>query len=623
VHLFEWKWTDITKECEEWLGPKGFTAIQVSPPNDHIVNKAWWARYQPVTYKLDSRSGTENEFVEMVNTCKKHGVGIYVDAVMNHIASGSGISINGSHYGGRATPIWRPVDFHHWPHDLTGNCGIKNYNDKFNVQYCDMLGMPDLCTACEGVRQKQSAYLTRLVELGVAGFRIDAAKHMDAGELAKMLKLVAPGHSVYWFQEVYAGEGEAVTMGMYLGTGALEYFDYSKQLAPNFMVPGKLKYMRSFGEGWGLLPEKYSVVFMDNHDTQRAEALLNYKGSSLYRLASIFMLAHPYGYPKIMSSFYFSAHDQGPPHLHVHGAPGGPRCGGGHHHVKAPPGKPWVCEHRWTALANMVGWRRAAGDNPVGAFWAPNGNNMFFCRGRAACVAFNRGHTWWRQTLKLSMPPGLYCNIIVSDNPAKCPTVSVNANGRAYVKVPPIGAVALHVFKSSHQATTTGALTTTATTTTHSTTTTLPPTTTLTSTTLTSLTTTTATMTTTTTGALTTTSTEKFWTTTSTENFWIPGVETETTTPAVTITFTTTVTTTELFVVTTTANYIDDCVARSTRPGGLCYWGSGASGQLCNIQVTLECCRASGRAFTSCCQMKIIKVVPEAYREQAGVQECF
>ena len=29
VHLFEWKWDDIAKECENFLGPKGFAGVQV------------------------------------------------------------------------------------------------------------------------------------------------------------------------------------------------------------------------------------------------------------------------------------------------------------------------------------------------------------------------------------------------------------------------------------------------------------------------------------------------------------------------------------------------------------------------------------------------------------------
>ena len=29
VQLFNWKWSNIADECERWLGPKGFCAVQV------------------------------------------------------------------------------------------------------------------------------------------------------------------------------------------------------------------------------------------------------------------------------------------------------------------------------------------------------------------------------------------------------------------------------------------------------------------------------------------------------------------------------------------------------------------------------------------------------------------
>jgi alpha-amylase len=37
VHLFEWKWPDIATECETVLGPAGFKAVQVSPPQEHSL----------------------------------------------------------------------------------------------------------------------------------------------------------------------------------------------------------------------------------------------------------------------------------------------------------------------------------------------------------------------------------------------------------------------------------------------------------------------------------------------------------------------------------------------------------------------------------------------------------
>ena len=35
VHLFEWKWTDVARECVDVLGPAGYSAVQVSPPSSN------------------------------------------------------------------------------------------------------------------------------------------------------------------------------------------------------------------------------------------------------------------------------------------------------------------------------------------------------------------------------------------------------------------------------------------------------------------------------------------------------------------------------------------------------------------------------------------------------------
>lgn len=53
------------------------------------------------------------------------------------------------------------------------------------------------------------------------------------------------------------------------------------------------------------------MVFVDNHDTQREQGKLIYKKSKQYKMATAFMLAHPYGIPKVMSSFDFNVRDQG------------------------------------------------------------------------------------------------------------------------------------------------------------------------------------------------------------------------------------------------------------------------------------------------------------------------
>lgn len=59
-----------------------------------------------------------------------------------------------------------------------------------------------------------------------------------------------------------------------------------------------------------------AVVFVDNHDNQRGhgaggDSILTYKVSKNYKMAVAFMLAHPYGVPRVMSSFAFDDTDQG------------------------------------------------------------------------------------------------------------------------------------------------------------------------------------------------------------------------------------------------------------------------------------------------------------------------
>jgi len=448
VHLFEWNWPDVARECEEWLGPKGFNAVQISPPNDHIQGTQWWTRYQPVTYNLTSRSGDESEFIDMVKRCQKSGVGVYADAVINHIAAGSGTSIAGNDYGNRATPIYTPDEMHHAAGDNSRNCAVTNYHDKFNVQYCDLVGLPDLCTGCKSVQKRIAAYLNKMADIGIAGIRIDAAKHQDAGELGGILAGI---NGLYNFQEVISGGGEAVTPNQYFSLGQVTEFNYARQLAPNIIPDGKLQYLGNFGEAWGFMPSQNAVVFMDNHDTQRGEAQLTYKNGKLYQLANIFMLAHPYGYPKVMSSYFFSSHDQGPPRQHVH-AGTSVACASGPsgltHNSSNNDDTPWVCEHRWLPIANMIAWRKSAGSSGVSHFQALGGDTIAFCRGTTACIALNRQQSaTWSVTLTFSLPAGLYCNIIQSDDTSSCQKIQVSGDGSVTLQVPPLSAVALHTGK--------------------------------------------------------------------------------------------------------------------------------------------------------------------------------
>lgn len=59
-----------------------------------------------------------------------------------------------------------------------GNGDVSNYDDPKNVRDCFLVGLADLYGRLDYVRQAITGYFNHLVDLGIAGIRIDAAKHM-------------------------------------------------------------------------------------------------------------------------------------------------------------------------------------------------------------------------------------------------------------------------------------------------------------------------------------------------------------------------------------------------------------------------------------------------------------
>ncbi|MGH3646175.1 MAG: carbohydrate-binding module family 20 domain-containing protein [Micromonosporaceae bacterium] len=436
VHLFEWPWASIASECTNVLGPKGFGGVQVSPPQEHVVlpgqGYPWWQDYQPVSYQLTSRRGDRTAFANMVQTCHNAGVKIYVDAVVNHMAgggstgSGSGGS-SYSHYGYPAVPYGYD-DFHHCGRN--GNDDIANWGDRWEIQNCELVDLSDLKTESGYVRGKLAGYLQDLVSLGVDGFRVDAAKHMPVADLSA----IYPANR-YIYQEVIEGGPGEISPTEYTGIGDVTEFRYG-DVAGNAFRDGNLSNLNNLA-GSMLLASADAVAFIDNHDTQRnGRAKLTYKDGTNYALAEAFMLAWPYGVPKVMSSFGFSGHDQGPP-TSSDGTTTAVSCGNG-----------WVCEHRWRTTSNLVGFRNTASGTGVSNWWSNGSNQIGFGRTGKGYVAFNRASGALSRTFQTDLPAGLYCDVAngdVSGTSCTQNTYQVDSNGQFTATIPANAMLALHV----------------------------------------------------------------------------------------------------------------------------------------------------------------------------------
>ncbi|MGW6228427.1 carbohydrate-binding module family 20 domain-containing protein [Cellulosimicrobium cellulans] len=426
LNLFQWTWDAVAAECTSTIGPAGFGYVQVSPPQEHIQGTAWWTSYQPVSYKLESKLGTRAEFQRMVSTCKAAGVGVIVDAVVNHTAgadTGSGTGTGGTSYSVDSFPgvPYGANDFN----DCRSN--ISNYGDRYNVQNCRLVSLQDLRTGSDYVRGKIAGYLNDLLSLGVAGFRIDAAKHIPAADLAA-IKARLTNPNVFWVHEVIGASGEPIQPSEYLGSGDSHEFFYARELKSRF--DGQIKDLRTIGDN--KLPSDRAGVFVDNHDTERNGETMNYKWGAKYRLANAFMLSWPYGAPSVYSGYTWSDKDAGAPGASATSVPDA-SCSS----------SAWVCTQRWTEIVGMVGFHNAVAGTGVTNWWDDGNNHVAYGRGGKGYVTINNSANAVTRTYQTSLPAGTYCDVVASKDCAK--TVTVSGAGTFTATVPAYGALALHV----------------------------------------------------------------------------------------------------------------------------------------------------------------------------------
>jgi alpha-amylase len=178
VHLMDWRWKDIANECETFLAPNGYAGVQVSPANEHNIfddQRSWMERYGPISYILTTRSGNVADFADMTRRCNLVGVRIYVDVVFNHM-TGSGTLGSAGNLANPSTRHYPAVPFYN--EHFNRRCEIYSWSDPYQIRNCELLGLPDLDQSQPYVQEKIAEFLNHLIDLGVAGFRVDAMKHM-------------------------------------------------------------------------------------------------------------------------------------------------------------------------------------------------------------------------------------------------------------------------------------------------------------------------------------------------------------------------------------------------------------------------------------------------------------
>ncbi|KAJ7443711.1 glycoside hydrolase [Mycena latifolia] len=435
IQMFEWTWDSIATECTEFIGPAGYGFVQVSPPQEHITGSQWWTDYQPVSYILTSKRGNEAQFQNMINACHAAGVKVIADTIFNHMAGiDSGTGTAGSTFTHYVYPgIYEDQDFHHC--GLEPNDEIVNYDNRLEVQTCQLDNLADLGTDTEYVEETLAAYANHLLSLGVDGFRLDAVKHIAATDIANILSRLTTTPT-YITQEVIWGAGEPIQPSEYVGNGGYSFcrFRYTIALQNAFSGSGISSLEDLDNQGW--VAGSQANVFVANHDTERNGDSLNINSpSNTYITATIFSLAHPYGTPTVLSSYTFATTDDGAPN----GGAGTCSSTGG--------ADGWLCQHRYIAITGMVGFRNEVGAAAMTNWVSPQAQQIAFGRGTAGFVAINNADSAWSTNFATSLPDGAYCDVISGTSATgACTGTGFTVSGGLFsVTVPARSAVAIHI----------------------------------------------------------------------------------------------------------------------------------------------------------------------------------
>jgi alpha-amylase len=400
VQLFNWPFTAIRDEvCE--LRRIGFNFVHVSPPQLSNPATPWWGRYQPDDYRtINSPLGNETQFAEMVARAQSCGVTVIADVVLNHMANfgfGSGDLYypRGCDRGktlnsGGNSCLFAPQHFHN------EQC-ISNYDNHCNVLYGRICGgapdrgLPDLATGyCEanGVLNREARnynpyvlgvakqYLRKLQDLGVRGFRFDAAKHMHPAFLNDLLTdPQIDARTDFIYGEIVAGRVSDPSFVPYRNIPELDFMDFplTRSMINAFGPGGYLGALEGITGSDGALVAASSVSFVTNHDVWGNDGGLGFRFSSYQdeQLAHMFVLGRGEGLAYVYSEF-----DDGPSRSF------------------RGPGEDYVRFHRRAPVQAMLAFRTRMLAESTLPKWRDD-VHLAFARGSRGFVAINKSASEW------------------------------------------------------------------------------------------------------------------------------------------------------------------------------------------------------------------------------------
>jgi len=293
----------------ESLGIEGIWLLPVYPsPSYHGYDVTDY-------YDVNSEYGTLDDFKNLVNEAHKRGIKVILDMVLNHASSEHPWFVEGKEDS--SSPY---SDYFIW---ANANDSTYNFNatpidgkawSKFEDRYyygAFWHGMPDWNASNPKVREEFINIGQYWIDLGVDGFRLDAAKYMYAeGEYNEELNLLQ--ENLDFWNEIVTGWKESkedlyiVSEVWSSSSSVAPYFscfdsNFNFDLADSIVSVvqrerdlsgfGLMKNLERMYENFSKYSDDFSdAVFLTNHDQDRVMSVLNGDLDRMKLAADIYLL---------------------------------------------------------------------------------------------------------------------------------------------------------------------------------------------------------------------------------------------------------------------------------------------------------------------------------------------
>ena len=158
------------------ISSQGFNALQISPlqPTKNDEAKEWWMLYQPISFEIGNKLGTKEDLYDLCMEAKRYGIIVIADTVVNHLANESDKNPLEPH------PL-ADKELREDPDCWKIKTPVTNWEDRNQVTN-NCMGLPGLNPKSKKVQKKVVKMLNEYADVGVDGFRFDAAKSIALPE---------------------------------------------------------------------------------------------------------------------------------------------------------------------------------------------------------------------------------------------------------------------------------------------------------------------------------------------------------------------------------------------------------------------------------------------------------